>query len=83
MSEREQVMSEREQVISIIETMPDYQISALLTFFHAFGVLSEAEREMIARARLTPITFDEDCPETTPEKAVQFRRVNPVRKAAN
>ena len=27
-----------------------------------------------------PITFDDDCPETTPEKAVKFRRVNPPRK---
>ena len=45
--------------------------------------LTEEEWAMIARARLTPITFDEDCPETTPEKAIQFRRVNPVRKAAN
>ena len=26
-----------------------------------------------------PITFDADCPETTPERAVKFRRVNPPR----
>ena len=24
-----------------------------------------------------PITFDDDCPETTPERAIKFRRVNP------
>ena len=30
-----------------------------------------------------PITFDEDCPETTPERALKFKRVNPVRKTAN
>ena len=45
--------------------------------------LSEEEWEEIARARFQPITFDEDCPETTPERAVRFRRVNPVRKSAN
>ena len=31
-------------------------------------------------ARKMPITYDEDCPETTPEMAMRFRRVNPVRK---
>ena len=30
-------------------------------------------------ARSMPITFDEDCPETTPERALKFRRVNPPR----
>ena len=30
-------------------------------------------------ARERPIVFDEDCPETTPERAVKFRRVNPPR----
>lgn len=28
-----------------------------------------------------PITFDDDCPEVTPEQAIHFRRVNPVMKA--
>ena len=37
------------------------------------------ELEELARARNMPITFDEDCPETTPERAVKFRRVNPPR----
>ena len=46
-------------------------------------VLSDEEWAMIDRARFQPITFDEDCPETTPEKAVRFRRVNPMRKSAN
>lgn len=45
--------------------------------------LSDEERAEIARARFQPITFDEDCPETTPERALRFRRVNPVRKSAN
>lgn len=31
-------------------------------------------------ARRMPIVFDEDCPETTPERAIRFRRVNPPRK---
>jgi hypothetical protein len=30
-----------------------------------------------------PITFDEDCPETTPERALKIKRVNQVRKTAN
>ncbi len=30
-----------------------------------------------------PITFDEDCPETTPERALKFKRVNPVRRSVN
>ena len=37
----------------------------------------------LERARSMPITFDEDCPETSPERAIKFKRVNPVRRAAN
>ena len=39
--------------------------------------------EELERARTMPITFDEDCPETTPERAMKFKRVNPVRHVAN
>ena len=41
------------------------------------------ELKELERARTMPITFDEDCPETTPERAVKFRRVNLVRRVAN
>ena len=41
------------------------------------------EVKELERARTMPITFDEDCPETTPERAMKFRRVNPVRRVAN
>ncbi len=41
------------------------------------------ELKELERARTMPITFDEDCPETTPEKAMKFRRINPVRRVAN
>ena len=41
------------------------------------------ELKELERARAMPIIFDEDCPETTPERAVKFRRVNPVRRVAN
>ncbi len=41
------------------------------------------ELKELERARTMPITFDEDCPETTPERAMKFRRVNPVRRVAN
>ena len=34
----------------------------------------------LERAKKMPITFDEDCPETTPERALKFRRVNPPRR---
>ena len=44
---------------------------------------SREDLEELARAREMPITFDEDCPETTPERALKFRRVNPPRKTAN
>ena len=44
--------------------------------------LSDEERKMLEKAKATPITFDEDCPETTPERAVRFRRVNQNRRAA-
>jgi hypothetical protein len=37
---------------------------------------SESELNEIKIAREKPITFDEDCPETTPEKAIKFYRVN-------
>ena len=39
----------------------------------------EEELESLAKARNTPIAFDEDCPETTPERALKFRRVNSPR----
>lgn len=44
---------------------------------------TQEELAELDRARSMPITFDEDCPETTPERAVKFKRVNPVRRVAN
>ncbi len=41
---------------------------------------TKEEREQLAKARKMPITFDEDCPPTTPERAIKFRRVNPPRR---
>lgn len=38
---------------------------------------TEEELAELERAKTMPITFDEDCPETTPERALKFRRVNP------
>ena len=37
------------------------------------------ERQELDNARKMSITFDEDCPETTPERALKFKRVNPPR----
>jgi hypothetical protein len=42
---------------------------------------TKEERELLAKARQMPIIFDEDCPPTTPERALKFRRVNPPRKS--
>ena len=42
-------------------------------------VFSKEELEELKKAREMPIVFDEDCPETTPERAMRFRRVNPPR----
>ena len=38
---------------------------------------TEEELKELEKARKMPITFDEDCPEISPEKAIRFRRVNP------
>ena len=40
---------------------------------------SEDEKAALAEARKRPVVFDEDCPETNPERALKFRRVNPPR----
>mgnify|MGYP007104113055 CR=1 FL=1 len=37
--------------------------------------------KMLETARSKPITFDEDCPETTPERAIRFQRVHRTRHA--
>ena len=42
---------------------------------------SEDELKELERARTLPITFDEDSPETTPQRAIRFRRVNPPRRS--
>lgn len=39
---------------------------------------TKEELAELERAKKMPITFDEDCPETTPERALKFRRVNPA-----
>lgn len=44
---------------------------------------TKEDLDELARARSMPITFDEDCPETTPEKAKKFKRINPPRRTAN
>ncbi len=44
---------------------------------------TKEELAELERARSMPITFDEDCPETTPERAMKFKRVNPTRHVAN
>ena len=43
---------------------------------------TEEELKELEQARKMPITFDEDCPEISPEKAIKFRRVNPPNRLA-
>ena len=61
-------------------------LSTLLKIFQKLGITLtatpiNAELVELDKARKMPITYDEDCPETTPEMAMRFRRVNPVRNA--
>ena len=42
---------------------------------------TEEERAQLAKARNMPITYDEDCPPVTPERAKNFRRANPRKTA--
>lgn len=51
--------------------MTDEMIKAL--------AFTEDEKAALDNAGNMPIFFDEDCPETTPERALKFRRVNPPR----
>lgn len=53
-----------------------YDISSSVAKDLAF---SKDELAELKKAKEMPITFDEDCPETTPERALKFRRVNPPR----
>ena len=42
---------------------------------HIDITFTDTEKKLLEKARSMPITFDEDCPETTPERAVKFKRV--------
>ena len=41
--------------------------------------LTPEQKREIAEAKKRPITFDEDCPEITPEIAALFRRASDIR----
>ena len=43
---------------------------------------TEEEKKELENARKMPISFDPDCPETTPERAIRFKRVNPRRSTS-
>lgn len=43
-------------------------------------LLTKDERAELAYAKTMSIVYDADCPETTPERALQFRRVNPIQR---
>ena len=44
--------------------------------------LSSEELAQLAKAKEMPITFDDDSPETTPERALKFKRVRQPQKAS-
>jgi len=44
---------------------------------------TQEEIMQLEQAKKLPPYFDEECPETTPELALKFRRVNPSRRIAN
>ena len=44
--------------------------------------VTEEERAQLAKARNMPITYDEDCPPVTPERAKNFRRANHRQRTA-
>lgn len=43
--------------------------------------MTEEEIKQLKEAGKKPVVFDVECPETTPERAIRFRRVNPPRRA--
>lgn len=45
--------------------------------------LSAEEIKELETARSMLITFDDDCPETTPERAIKFKRVNPPKMSVS
>ena len=48
------------------------------TYIREYGLeFTDEELKELEAARKRPISFDKGCPETTPEKAVKFKRVNP------
>ncbi len=59
----------------IMERLIDHVVPIDKTF-------TEEELRRLEIAREMPITYDEDCPETTPESALRFRRVNKPKRAA-
>ena len=58
-------------MVNISEITPD--LAKELAF-------SEEELKELKSAKAKEIVFDEDCPETTPERALKFKRVNPPRE---
>ena len=61
---------ERRIMVNVSELTPD--LAKELAF-------SEEELKELEKARNKEIVFDEDCPETTLERALKFKRVNPPR----
>ena len=45
--------------------------------------LKDEEKEELRALENRPIVYDEDCPKLTDEQLKEFKRVNPIRKAAN
>ncbi len=65
-------MLKREKIMVSMSNLTVEQIKEL--------AFTEKDIQDLERVKQMPITFDAECPETTPERAVKFRRVNPVRR---
>ena len=60
------VRKEGGQIVGIVKYILDPNNSRQLT---------DEEKDMIKKAEAMPVTFDEDCPESTDEMLAKFRKV--------
>ena len=72
-------LSQREWRLSLKGGFTVVRSSKMPTELKRELAFTQEELAELETAKKMPITFDADCPETTPERAVKFRRVNPPR----
>ena len=72
-------LSQREWRLSLKGEFTMVRSNEMSTELKRELAFTQDELAELEAAKKMPITFDADCPETTPERAVKFRRVNPPR----